>query len=396
MAAPTSLTTNQRHHFVDALRGFALLGILIVNIEYIVQPASLGWSEYDSTGEQIARWFVISFGQTKVYPIFAALFGYGLSLQFERAKNADPIAGQTAVAELARRTRRRNIALFVAGIIHGIAFFPGDILTIYAIVGAACFRLLPWPTTKLLKLAAWVYGLASAAWLMLGVLDSLGGGSSITTTPDPANVEALTNGSFLDSVGVLFPAWIETVLFLMVIQGPAVVASFAVGIVLGRGDLLANPTKNAERTRQLLRQWAPVAFGVAGVAGWASLDSIRTETFGFALGFAIAPLLSACYIGLLGLAIGGRRNLVALVLQMAGSMSLTVYLGESVVTAFLSYGYGFGWIGKVGPGAGVALAFAIWLGLALAARLWMTRFRFGPCEWLLRSITYGTRQSIQR
>ena len=80
---------------------------------------------------------------------------------------------------------------------------------------------------------------------------------------------------------------------------------------------------------------------------------------------------------------------------MAGSMSLTVYLMESVVATTLAYGYGFGLFGRVGPAAGVGLAVAIWLGLALMARLWMSQFRFGPFEWLLRSITYGKRQPLQ-
>lgn len=392
-AASTPVAASERHHFVDALRGFALLGILIVNIEYIVQPASLGWHEYNSTAEQIARWFVTTFTQTKTYPIFAMLFGYGLGLQFERAQGR---GDRGSLDKLTKRTRRRNAALLVGGIAHGILFFPGDILAIYAIVGALCFRFRDWPTSKLVKTAAWVYGGASMIWLMLGVLDTIGGGSSFIAQPDPADFAALKNGSFFDVVAVHVPHWVETFLFLLVIQGPAVIASFAVGIALSRTDVLSKPSMHREASKRFLLRWAPAGFIIAGLAGWGSIAGIRTETIGFAAGFAIAPVIAASYIAMLSLTIGARRNTVAKMLQMAGSMSLTVYLAESVVATSLAYGYGLGWIGNVGAVAGIGLAVAIWLALSLGASVWMRRFRFGPAEWLLRSITYGARQPLRR
>lgn len=385
-------TTAERHHFVDALRGFALLGILVVNIEYIVQPASLGWSEYTSTTDHLARWFVTTFAQTKIYPIFAMLFGYGLGLQFERATSSGI---QKPLDQLTARTRRRNAALLVGGVAHGILFFPGDILALYAIVGALCFRFREWPTSKLIKIAGWVYGITAAVWLLLGVLDTIGGGSSFTSQPDPADLAALTDGSFLDVVSVQFPFWIETALFLLVLQGPAVVASFAAGIVLSRTDTLSNPTKHNEQAKRFLTRWSPAAFIIAGIAGWSALRGVRTETIGFAVGFAVAPLIAASYIAILSLTIGARRNAVAKVLQTAGSMSLTVYLAESMVTTTLAYGFGLGWIGSVGPVAGIGLSLAIWLSLALGARMWMDHFRFGPFEWLLRSITYSRWQTLR-
>lgn len=407
MALPTDLSTSdgspttaptassERHHFVDALRGFALFGILLVNIEYMVQPASLGWHEYTSTVDHAARWFVTTFGQTKIYPVFAMLFGYGLGLQFVRAGNVENPTDD-AQRKLTTRTRRRNAALLVGGIAHGTLFFPGDILVLYALVGAACFRFRSWPTAKLLRTAAWVYGVAAAGWLILGVLDTAAGGSSFTSQPEADVLSALTDGSFIDVVSVHVPAWIETFLFLIVLQGPAVVASFAAGIALSRTDVLSDPGKHREQNKRFLTRWAPGAFLIAAIAGWGSLAGIRTETIGFAAGFAIAPAIAASYVAMLSLTIGTRRNVVARVLQTAGSMSLTVYIAESIVTTTLSYGYGLGWIGTVGPLAGIGLTIVIWLGLALSARVWMSRFRFGPFEWLLRSITYGRRQALRR
>ena len=80
------VSEGRRHGFVDALRGFALLGILFVNIEYLVQPLELGWHEYRSGQDEVVRWLVTALGQAKIYPLFALLFGYGISIQLAGAK----------------------------------------------------------------------------------------------------------------------------------------------------------------------------------------------------------------------------------------------------------------------------------------------------------------------
>ena len=101
----------ERHGFVDALRGFALLGILVVNIEFIVQPSELGWKSYEGGFDEVVRWLVVALGQTKVYPLFALLFGYGLALQLRKA--------DAAGSDLWPRYRRRMIGLVVLGVAHG-------------------------------------------------------------------------------------------------------------------------------------------------------------------------------------------------------------------------------------------------------------------------------------
>ncbi len=377
-----------RHRFVDALRGFALLGIVIVNVEYIVQPVDVGWHDATSALDRAVRWFIISFGQTKIYPIFAALFGYGLALQFNRAS-------QTGSDDALRgRHRRRMTALVVAGVLHGILFFPGDILVIYGIIGAACFRFRHWDTRRLLKLAAWVYGVASAFWLILGLLDLAAGGTAVTG--DAAMLDTLRNGSFADVVlDVHLPNWLETVFFLSILQGPAVVASFAVGMALGRTDLLSHPERHVDRVRSLLTKWSLPVLATAGLSGVLTLAATRSESIGFALGFTIAPAVAAVYLGVLGITIGVNGGRVSTLLERAGSMSLTGYLGQSVVLSTLAYGYGGGIIG-IDPLGGTLVAIAVWFALTAFADVWMRRLRFGPAEWVLRTISYGQRQPIRR
>jgi len=379
-------TASGRHGFVDALRGFSLLGILLVNIEYIVQPSEIGWENYQSTTDQVVRWLVVAFGQTKVYPLFALLFGYGLALQLRRA--------DTAGVGLWPRYRRRLIGLAVLGVLHGVLFFPGDILLLYSIVGAVAFRFRRTESKQLLRLGAKVYAAASFIWLVIGALEAAGMFGGGTSTVSSESLRVFGTGSFAELVELQFFYWIAVFAILVAIQGPAVFASFVVGIALGRTTLLADPAAHRPIAIRALR-WMPL--GLAGAALGASLTIVggQWSTLGFAIGFASAPLLAAGYLAGLALLLQQAPRLSRL-LQASGRMSLTVYLLESVLAAWLSYGYGWGRFTEIGPLAGVGWAVTIWLALSIAAVLWMRVAKFGPFEWLLRSFTYQKRQALLR
>ena len=373
-----------RHTLVDALRGLALLGILLVNIEYIVQPSEIGWLEYESTVDRVVRWLVVAFGQTKVYPLFALLFGYGLSIQMINAERRGVDPGP--------RYRRRMLGLVVLGVLHGILFFPGDILVIYAVVGTLAYRFRSTPTPTLVRRAAVVYGLASVVWLLLGVLEASVGADDPTAPADA--VAVFTSGSWAEVVGQQFWYWLVTLGLLSLVQGPAVLACFLAGIALGRTDWLSHPDRHRLLVRRVLRL-APIGVVGAGIGATLALAGGRWATLGLAVGFAAAPIVTATYVALLAAALDRGWHRVGAVLQASGRMSLSVYLLESIVVSTLAYGYGAGLFGRVGPLAGVGLAVAVWAGLSALSVAWMRVFRYGPFEWALRSFTYGRREPLR-
>ena len=120
------------------------------------------------------------------------------------------------------------------------------------------------------------------------------------------------------------------------------------------------------------------------------------EGIGIALQSLAAPLSSLGYVAAIALVVADGRA-AGLVRRIAagGRMSLTVYLGESIVAAILFTGLGFGLYGRLGPAAGIAIAVLIWLGFLLFAALWWRAFRFGPFEWALRSFTYWRWQPLR-
>ena len=383
-------TSSERHRLVDALRGFALWGILVVNIEFIVQSPDTGWADFTSGADIAGRWLIATVAQLKFYLLFSFLFGYGLSVQLRRAAERG--------GNLRPRYFRRMVGLLILGVLHGILFFPGDILFIYGVVGAIAFSMRRWSDRRLLQWAVGVYAAATVVWLALAGLTALEGDPGTTMT-SPEQITAFTSGSFLDVVQQHAADWPETLVALAAIQGPAAFSLFIVGVVVGRGDLLSRPENHTRSLRRVLMIWGPI--GLAGSALAASLQVANSEesTLGvlsFALQYGFAPTLAAAMVAALALGLGSRPPRWSRILESAGRMSLSVYLLESVVATTLAYGYGFGLFGEVAPWGGIGLSIAIWLGLSLFAMAWMAWARFGPFEWVLRSWTYLRLQPLRQ
>ncbi|MGB6005900.1 MAG: DUF418 domain-containing protein [Ornithinimicrobium sp.] len=376
-----------RHHVVDGLRGCALLGIVVVNVEFILQHSDIGWSEHTSALDLAARWAIIAFGQLKIYPIFALLFGYGLSVQLSRSASVSNGLG--------RRYARRMAGLVVLGALHGILFFPGDILLLYGVVGAACYPLRRLSSTALLAIAATVYAAASAVWLTVAIallVEPVQLAGEVSAT----ELAAYASGNVGDVLAQHVGAWPETAGFLFVVQGPAVCAFFLIGVVLGRTDVLRNPRAHALRLRRVALTCAILGTAVAGIGAALALFGGVAAPVGLAAGLVAAPVLACAYVAALALLLSARKVRGSGLLRSSGRMSLSVYLAQSVVLTTLAYGYGGGLFGHLGPVSGVVLAVCVWAALAGCSVLWLRYARFGPAEWALRSLSYARVQPLRR
>ena len=384
--APTA--PGERHRLVDALRGFALLGILVVNIEFLAQAIPVGWSSYDAGYDLAARAASAALFQAKFYLLFSLLFGYGLGIQMQRAaRGRSPLGGRYA---------RRMVGLLVLGIAHAVLFYVGDILVLYALVGAVAWAMRDLPTRRLVRIAVVIYGLAALFWLLVGV-------AAVLIDPAPATASAETvrvysEGGFSAVVVEHLREWSWLFPAVLVAQGPSALALALVGLVLSRGDRLSNPERHRGRARQILLATAPIGLaGGALAAGLRLSDDAGTasDALAFAVQFTFAPALSAAYVAALMLLLGSRPARALAWMEAAGRMSLTVYLAQSIVVASLVYSYGAGWFGRIGPLEGFALAVGIWFVLGLASLAWLRFARFGPFEWALRSFTYGRLQALR-
>ncbi|KAG1647455.1 hypothetical protein GQR58_030579 [Nymphon striatum] len=232
---------------------------------------------------------MVTFAQTKIYPLFALLFGYGLALQ---VANADRDG-----TDLWPRYRRRMWGLVLLGVMHGIFFFPGDILVIYAAIGAVAYRLRGLEARSLVRISVSVYGASALVWLLIGGIDALSWAGS-NTEVDADVFATLSEGSFAEVVSLQFFYWLVTLAILTVVQGPAVFACFLAGIALGRTTLLSDPQAHRDLAKRVLR-WMPLGVAGAGVGATMTVDAGRWETMGFAVGYTAAPIVAAGYLAAL-------------------------------------------------------------------------------------------------
>lgn len=389
------VSPDNRIEMLDALRGFALLGILLANI--------LLWSGWDfmSPAERIALagpvqtqitvFFHALLIDGKFYTLFSLLFGIGLHLQIERldARGADGT----------RIFRRRMLVLLAIGLVHLVLVWEGDILTLYALIGLLLPMFRNWSDEALLKAALALIALPLVMVPLLAALgwqpgapffalgDGLGRqlgieGSELSwlQRSDPASLLIWNLDGWLYRIGGLLESW----------RIPKVLGIMLLGMVIGRR--VANNTLASDR-RTLWRVMIgglivglpfSIAYAVAGDMRQDSLPSL-VGTVPMALAYAAAFLLA-----------WPRMNSVLRLFAPPGRMALSNYLMHSLCGIFIFYGVGLGLIGRVPPAGIYAIALLIFAGQMALSPRWLSRFGRGPMERLWRWGTYGRWQSTRR
>lgn len=391
MNAEASVTpaVPRRIEIVDGLRGFALFGILVVNITYFATAFTYDRGIDDpaigSTRDELARMIVTVLFETKFYLLFSFLFGYSFTLQMESAARQG--------ASFAPRMLRRLGGIFVIGAIHATLLWHGDILTTYALTGLVLLSMRNLKPRTALRAAV-------AIFATIAVLLALGGLALSSSPPaefdfDAARAEAVAateayRGSFADVLEQRFEELPWFIGFILAFQAPTALAAFLVGLAAGKRRLMAKPEAFRDLFHRLLNWGAPI--GLAGAVVFAmTTDDITDESaslLGTAVDVVTAPLLTASYVSaFILLTLTARGSKVSGALAPMGRMALSNYLLQSLVCGFIFFGYGFGFIGRLGPFSVLLVACAIFLAQIPLSAWWMTHHQYGPVEWLLRALT---------
>ncbi|HEY0064366.1 MAG TPA: DUF418 domain-containing protein [Telluria sp.] len=378
---------------IDALRGFAVFGILLVNIWGFVYGFAL--LRYPSaTGamtlaDQVIVFFVTAFAEQKFYPIFSFLFGAGFVLQTGGRRT--PGAALDAVRA---RYLRRVRWLLACGVVHGTLIWFGDILTSYALLG---FWLVQFAGRRLSSLwrALWILVALNAVILVLyGVMvvdaADLSLQEGVAALYSAQYTHALyTQGDWMDVARQRLGDYLATLSVGWIIL-PRIALLFMLGVVAARMGCLTRPRRQRRFWRAVgllalcvglpLNLWA--AAGTVGAAlhpfavpPWAGLASALQEVAG--------PLLGAGYVAAFMLA----RGTLAAWLVPVGRMALSNYLMQSLLLMLVLQGCGFG-LGKVLSYTGLMLlATAIVALQILFSHWWMARHAMGPVEAWWRTYT---------
>jgi uncharacterized protein len=365
-------TAAERYRTIDILRGLALFGVLMVNLltvfrlpllEYILRPHS-----DPGRANHAVDLLVAGFLEFKALTIFSFLFGLGIAIQAERAAARNVRAGSFLV--------RRMAWLFVLGSIHLFLIWNGDILALYAICGLLLlpFLRLRWPALLVIGAVA----IALPEFVPLG-LPWPSGPAAAALIAQAHKVYG--NGRFLEILSFRRQESWSLIVPLLVSILPRTVGLMFWGVAAWRSGIFREPERH--------RRGLVIAFALGAALGGA-ITALQTAN-------TAAPILVAlAYVSGLLLWLTPARAAAFRGLAATGQMALTNYLVQSIVLGFLFYGYGFGLFGKLGSAAAACIGVALYAVQVQVSRLWLERFRFGPVEWLWRSLTYGQRQPFRR
>lgn len=384
---------------VDALRGFALLGILMMNVLFFSGPSQQIFGRpLSETPFPWAYGLVLVLAQGKFYGLFSLLFGLGFAIQMDRfaARGEQP----------GRRFRRRLMVLLGFGLLHGTLLWMGDILAIYALIGlllpafARCKprTLLVWAIGLLIVLAligAAIAGLVAmgAAFAPQEMARSFAAQDQAMAAETARSLAAYGSGPY----SALFTFRLKELFSnygMTLVLAPHILAMFLLGLWAWRKGIV----QDLQAHRPFLKKLALWGFGL-GLPGnllygyllgqGFTVDGTAKALLGMSLSAFTSPALTLGYAAGLVLFVLGPGARLGAWLAGAGRMSLTNYLTHSLVMTTIFYFYGFGLFGRMALPLALGIGILLWVGQLFLSRLWLQRHAQGPLETLWRRLAFG-------
>jgi uncharacterized protein len=386
----------RRLRSVDAVRGFALFGVLLVNM-FNFGAYSLEWT---GLADRVAFGVMHSVFETKSWRLFSMLFAFGFALQLRKV---------TVNSGLPWFYIRRLVILFGIGTLHAL-IYDGDILMEYSMLGLILVLFRKVPVRALLVMAV----LLMLVFPVGNLVVSLTRPAPFADDPTTLTLAERREGHpYLGSVTDIAKANAHAIPphIWSGLHSPesslAIFAMFLVGFAAGKSGVIENLRENIRHIRKVC-YWG-LGLGTAA----AVVENILTTHLGYAVfrEHSAAPAIQLLgdtlfSFGSTALALGYAAAIMMIVdsdrahpvtgrLQYLGKMALTVYVSGSLMFGTLFYGVGFGQLFLLGPLATTLFAVLFYAALTVFCQFWLRRYRFGPLEWAWRSLTYGTPQPMR-
>jgi uncharacterized protein len=408
----TPTAGGQRIELLDALRGFAIFGILMVNMQLFHQPITsmlIGYSGSETTLDLVSVLFTKFFFEGKFYVLFSMLFGYGFWIFINRTTNA----GKSIIPTF----RLRIFFLLLFGILHVVMLWAGDILVFYALLGFVLILFRKKSDRGLVKWAVWLALIPSIVML-------IGWGFYLIASMQPESKDAFeaamqgnasqmkqlaeesaiaySNGKFSEIVNARLKEYSNLFFGGIVVFYPVVLAMFLFGVWAARKGIIANYQNHLPFFRKAL-VWGLALGVVANSLYTYAYIQVPIGEFGLwgFLGTSMHTLggfmLCLVYVsGIVLMTSKGKLKKLRSLMAPVGRMALTNYLLHSIICTTLFLPYGFGLFGKFTAWQGILLTIVIFLLQIPFSRFWLNRFNYGPFEWLWRSLTYWKVQPFVR
>jgi uncharacterized protein len=375
----------QRDIAPDVLRGFALLGILVVNIQFMGLNSDQGARGELTQGfaNGSATFLISALFAGKFYLLFSFLFGYSSNyvIRNDRSNRA--------------RWLKRCLALITLGAFHFTFLWHGDIIFLYGLFGLLLtfffFR-----AERTLKI--WSRIIFSISTFLIALVGFATYFAEYVLKKDlqiakESNLDAiLRSGTFLESIPARLEVWLLSISLGIFLQGGLAFAAFLLGVRLARSNFLSSPIDKAANSK-FMRKGLVFGLPIQIIAAVVLLNNEQAAEpsesvylISLFASFVTAPLLSMFYVGIIRMLVEEKPQLVSW-MAPTGKMSLTIYISQSVVTSLIFGPWGLGLFQDLQTWQVFVLAFAIWLLLSYLAAQWLNRFNQGPLEKLVSSLT---------
>lgn len=383
-----------------------MLGILLVNVQAFSMPAATlanPGSYGDLSGFDYLLWAMSHLlAEQKFLTVFSLLFGAGVFLSASRAT----AAGRAPASQ----HYRRMTWLILFGLGHAYLLWYGDILFLYGVAGLAAYPLHRRSPLALLSIGFVLVGIPSLLTLAIGFSMPYWDAASLQAFQSDWRPDA---AALLAEIGAYRGGWSEqlvqrvpqAVYLQLVVVGLwgfwRVLGLMLIGMALLKIGVFTGK-HNAGFCRRVILTGLPVAYALIGYGIWrntqAEWSADYSPFFGSQYNYWGSLIAALAYLCIVVLADRRRacpapfRRSVSAV----GRTALSNYLLQTLLCTAVFYGHGLGWFGQVSRGGQLVIVLAVWSVQLVASQSWLARFRYGPAEWLWRSLTYGTPQPLRR
>lgn len=388
MSDVSPLKNTERLLWIDAARGFAILGIFVVNIGAFSAPYFMYGGEEDawnSTADQFIQAFIDMFFQASFYTLFSILFGFGLQILKERLVEKD--------VRVIPFLFRRILILIGFGMVHAFLIWHGDILLSYGVIGLV-FLLFVYRRAK--TLVVWgILLLGVNVFFYSGMLYNV---RALLGGYDSGKINQVNRNYGSDDLFVILRQnmndWLySNSVFSSILLLMTLLPLFLFGMYIARKGWLHKPDLHKQK---LWTMWgiSLIVFLVLKVGPYLYGNPIWFSYIQDNVGGTASALFYLISIMLFFRFRIGKK--VLLPFTYVGRMSLTSYISQSVICFILFYGVGFGLYGSVRPVVAMGIVVIVYSLQVIGCKWWLERYRFGPVEWLWRSLTYKKKQPLKK
>ncbi|MGA3599139.1 DUF418 domain-containing protein [Lysinibacillus agricola] len=394
------ISAKERIETIDVLRGFALFGIILANIVWFLYPVYMQedpsfkneWTSFWNQADYTVKSLLTMFVDGKFVMLFSMLFGFGMVIMQERAA-----AKQLNFWGI---YSRRLIALFIFGCLHAYFIWFGDILTDYAILGLLLLLMHKLKSNAMLIISITLYSLLFGVFT-LGALSS---NPTMTMTMSEESrqlmqvtIDAHQNGSIQELMDAnLMERTFYTMrngLYILFLGNPIFYLftnlPFLLMFLFGAAVAKKKWIQRFEDYRKgFFITWL-LTFITGGTLSWILPFFLENASAAQLIQYMSSPLLTIFYaISLIFIYQTVKGKKVLQWLAFPGRMAFTNYIGQSIICTLLFGPFAFGVYGKLHLTTAIIIAIVIFVLQMIFSKLWLSKFRFGPLEYVWRSITY--------